>query len=303
MESSNSFLIAISLGLVSHSLIHLAKSMQRHGIEVFDKIRAKIKNTEDNVEEGGKKSIIYTIGFILNQTPPLWAFLVGLTGAPMSYYTSVYGVGLIVSLIYSAKILKEKIQKIEYIGAFVLISGIIMLGIDGVMRPPLSYADIILERAFLMIGVIAIIGITSMIMALKTKSPLVIGIVFGLFSGCIGCLDPVFKGIGQNYGGSGGLPSGPIGWTVFIFSFGLGFVSFMINQWAFARKADSIVVIPCINTTYVMIPILLQAFALPGFNITVLTIIGLIVTISGIFMMTFFKKRIPTQSLAIDNAK
>lgn len=291
MAASNSFYIAIGLGIVSHSLIHLAKSMQRHGIEVFDKIRAKIQNTEDTVQDGGKKSAIYTVGFILNQTPPLWAFLVGLTGAPMSYYTSVYGVGLIVSLIYSAKILKEKIQPIEYAGAAVLISGILLLGIDGVIRPPLSYADVILERAFLMIGIIAIIGISGMTIALNSKSKLLIGILFGLFSGSIGCLDPVFKSIGQNYGGSGGLPSGPVGWIVFIFSFGLGFISFTINQWAFARKADSIVVIPCINTTYVIIPILLQAFALPGFDITWLTILGLIVTIVGIYLMTFFKKQ------------
>jgi drug/metabolite transporter (DMT)-like permease len=292
MAISSNFLIAISLGIISSSMIHLAKSMERHGIEVLDKVKAKLTKTEDTVQEGGKKSTIYIVGLILNQTPPLWAFLVGLTGAPMSYYTSVYGLGMIVSLIYSSKVLKEKILPIEKIGAGILISGTLLLGIDGVLRPTLSYAEVNVTLAFIIIGIVCAIGLTGMAISLKSKSKLAIGITFGLLAGCLGSLDPVLKGIGQNLGGSGGIPSGTAGWLIFLLSFLMGAGAFLTTQWAFAHKVDSIVIIPAINSTYVALPIIIQAFILPNFDITWLTVLGIAVTICGIFLMTYFKGKV-----------
>ena len=42
------------------------------------------------------------------------------------YFTSMFGIGLIALMIYSSRILKEKISKMEYIGAAILIIGAII---------------------------------------------------------------------------------------------------------------------------------------------------------------------------------
>ncbi|MGV9174199.1 MAG: hypothetical protein ACOC35_16750 [Promethearchaeia archaeon] len=282
--------VAILLGILSHSLLQLAQCMERHGIEIYKKIFARLKKKEYEIEGGMKKPTIYLVGVALNQTPPLWAFLVGLTGAPMSYYTSVFGIGLIVTVLYSSRILNEKLQTIEYYGAAVIAIGTLLLGIDAIFRPNMSMAEVNTVSAFLFIGVIIIFGSIGMAFSVIRDSKLAIGIIFGLFSGSIGSMDPVFKGIGQNYEFSGGIPISPVGWIIFILSFGLGALAFFITQWGFSKKADASTVIPCYASAYVATPLLIQVFALPGFDLNLLVLVGLAITVIGIIMVTAFRK-------------
>ena len=53
-------LLGILFGLLGTCILHLAKSMERHGIEIF--------NTKVKLKEKGKKPAIWFIGFILNNT-------------------------------------------------------------------------------------------------------------------------------------------------------------------------------------------------------------------------------------------
>ena len=69
-----------------------------------------------------------------------------------------------------------------------------------------------------------------------------------------------------------------------------GTLAFFITQWGFSKKADATTVIPCYASAYVAAPILIQAYALPGFDLNWLTFLGMGITITGIVMMTAFKK-------------
>ncbi|MHA1451963.1 MAG: hypothetical protein ACTSRD_03780, partial [Promethearchaeota archaeon] len=121
------YLIAIIMGLVNTLLMNLAKGMQRHGIVIFD--RKNKENTDSNQKEENKakKPAIYIIGVILNQIPFLWIMISNIF-APYTYFTSMYGIGLVLLLWYSHKYLKEAITKRKIIGAVILIIGTIILG-------------------------------------------------------------------------------------------------------------------------------------------------------------------------------
>jgi drug/metabolite transporter (DMT)-like permease len=290
MAFDGNAIVAMGFGICSTVMIHLGKAMERHGIEVFDQIGAKLGKTKnEKVEKGLKKPTIYIIGAILNNIAFLWA-IVGNLFAPPSYMTSMFGLGLIALLIYASRILHEKIQRIEYIGAVVLIIGTLILGMDGMIRPNMDMSQVNVPIALIFIGVFIIIGFIGIGFVVKQKSTTILGIVFGLVAGGCGGFDPVMKGIGQNFGTGSGYPTSWIGWLVFALSFLMGFFSFTITQWGFIRKANASTLVPCFNSNYVVLPVLIQTLTLPGFTIEPLTIIGLLITISGIVLMTAFKK-------------
>jgi hypothetical protein len=287
-------LISIIFGIISTIVLHIAKSMERQGIEIFDQIRSKVKNENLSDElKGKKKPIIYTIGLILNNTVFIYAMVANMFGeAP--YYTSMFGIGLIALMLYSTKVLKESIKKIEYIGAIVLVTGTLFLGIESIYRP--DYAEPInLTIAFTCIFIF--MGLAAILCTIAYRKNIIafVGIVFGLFAGGFGGLDPVLKAIGQSEGGSEGgfLPSTPVGWLIFLISFIAGTAAFILTQWGFAKKAPASVLVPCYNSLYVILPILLYALALPGFAVTPITIIGVALTIVGIVLMQAFKRTTP----------
>jgi hypothetical protein len=289
MEFNTNILIIMILGIISTVLLHLAKAMERQGIEIFDQIRSKVKGTPSEVEGGAKKPIIYMVGLVLNNITPIWAIIANFFG-PSSYLTSMFGLGLIALMIYASKVLHESIQKIEYYGAGVLVVGTLILGFDALNRPIVDPATVNVARSFLFIGIFLVLGCIGVVLALKTKKPLVIGIVFGLLAGGCGGLDPFLKNIGQNYGGAGGIPNSWPGWIIFGLSFGVGTCAFLLTQWGFARKANASVLVPCYNSLYVVIPILVQAWAYPNFPIYPITWIGMAFVIVGIVLMRAFKK-------------
>ena len=316
----NYTMIAIFWGVWSTILLHLSKAMERHGIEIFDQIRVKIKNegseavvtvdvkvdTEVNAniytevdivaevdEKSVKKPTIYIIGLIINNLTPIWAMLATMNGQPSTYFTSMFGIGLIALMFYSTKILHETINKIEYVGVFLLICGAMVIGVESIGRPDISsqIATINLSLIFIIIGIIILIGIIGVYSAIKTKKPLIIGVFFGLFAGACGSLDPTLKGIGQTFGGEAGfLPSTGIGWVVFLISFGAGTIAFTFTQWGFAKKADASVLVPCYNSMYIIIPQIIYVIAIPEYLFYPTTYFGLGLTILGIILMQVFRK-------------
>jgi drug/metabolite transporter (DMT)-like permease len=280
--------LGMLFGVIGTVLLHLAKAMERQGIEIFAQIKARLTNTESRVEGGAKKPVIYMVGFILNQTIMFWMML-GTMFAPPTYYTSVFGLGLVALMIYSAKVLKEEIKRIEYIGSIVLIAGTLILGYDGVRQGSLEMSTINVTLALTIILTFFAIGWIIVLIVKRKGTPNLIGVVFGIFAGGSGCFDPVLKGIGQTQGSTGFLPSTGLGWIVFLISFAFAATSFWVTQWGFARNAKASVLVPCYNTLYLINPILVLTFTLPGFLFSGITVIGIVTTSIGIILMQAFK--------------
>ncbi len=282
--------IALLIGIISTIQLHIAKAMERQGIEIFDQIRAKLgKSYDKNADiENTKKPLIYIVGLVLNNTIVIYAIVANVFGPP-ALYTSMFGVGLIALMLYSKYFLKESIKPIEYIGSLSIIAGTLIIGVEAIFRPEYNMATADLPVLYICLGVY--FAVFGSLLAFSIKTHKGTGLLFGLFAGGCGGIDPVLKSVGQSLGAeqTGILPSSPIGWFFFLLSFGPSTAAFLITQWGFARKARASVLVPSYNTSYIIVPLIFQTLILSAFVLTVVTWAGVAAVIVGIFLMQAFK--------------
>ena len=280
-------------GIVGSVLFNVSKGMQRQSIDALSSIFSKRGKQpgEGRRPRSAKNIILYTTGFVLNNSLGFFAILAN-RYAPTSYFTSMFGLGIIALMLYSGIILKEPIHPLQYAGAVVLALGTLILGYDGIVREKMTMAGISLPAAGIVISASLLIGFFLLLYARRTRSLLVLGVIYGLLIGFAASLDPVLKGIGQNLGGGERyLPKLSLGWFIFLSSFLFATLSFAASQWIFSRGVRASVLIPSQNFAYIIYPIFIQAVSLPGFKLTGLTISGLFITILGIIIMQTMIKR------------
>lgn len=288
--STNSAALVILLGIVASTQNHLAKALQRQGIEVFDMLRTRLQRTGEAVPGGLKKPLIYSVGLILNHTVFLYHLLVAPLKGNTALYTSMYGMGMVTLLIYSAKVLKESISRLEMLGALSICLGTLVLGLEGIARPALDMSTIDLNHTA--ISLAALLGICGLLIlaGVRNGSPKAIGLLFGLCAGICGCLDPFLKGVGQAAGGAGKfLPHGSGGWILLAFSFLIGEMAVVVTQFGFIRRTRANILVPAYNCSYVAVPVVLQALLLPGFALYWSTGLGLMLIMLGIVIMRGFQ--------------
>ncbi len=267
------FGIALGLlfGLIATIILHLAKAMERHGIEIFDRTKS--------LKEKGKKPLIWFIGFGLNNTMAIWQ-LAGTYFAPASVFVSVFGMGLVVVLIYSTRILNEKMTRWNWIGASLIIAGTLFSGILLFNRPEIT-SPVLNYDAFkaLMIGSAVVLGSIIVFSHFTNKA---VSLLFGLVAGSCGGLDNVLK--------HSGFQEGNI-WIILI-SFGVGFLGFLFTQWGFAKKADASKLVPAYNSSYIILPIVFESIIIVSVftRITPLQVVAIAIIIIGITFMTAIKK-------------
>ena len=283
-------LIAMFFGVVGTVIFHISKGMQQQGIEILHHIKHKLFRKHDySILHLKTKTIIYAAGVFLNNTIGIWIILAN-RFAPPSYYTSMYGLGLIALLVYSSTILHEKLKKNEYVGAVMIVLGTIILGLEGLFRKDVDMTDINAKVIIFITIIFISFSLFLYCFIFDRKSPLQTGILFGIITGWCASLDQIYKSIGQSLGGSPGfLPSTPTGIFFFIISFCFTTSAFFMTQYAFAKRARAAVLVPIQNSIYVIFPIVIQALSLKGFRITVYTILGMFVITSGIFFMQIFR--------------
>lgn len=282
-------LIAMCFGIVGSVLFHISKCMQQHGIDIIRRLFRK--KTASEILHVKKKTLIYSLGVFLNNTIGVLIILAN-RYAPASYYTSMFGFGLITLMFYSARILHEEIDKEEYFGSALVVIGTLTLGIDGIFRPELNMALIDLKPVVYITITFFLITSFLIFCVFDKRSPLQTGIGFGIITGGCASLDPIYKSIGQTFGGTPGfLPDTSIGTVFFIVSFVFTTGAFFMTQYAFAKSARAAVLVSVQNCVYVIFPIFIQAVALPGFRFRIFTILGLISVSAGIFFMQFYKRK------------
>ena len=280
-------IIAMTFGIAGSILYNISKCMQRQGIEAVAFIfsRRKTRPTGEQPPASSKNVALYAAGFILNNSLGFFAILAN-RYAPSSYFTSMFGLGIIALMLYARFILKEPIHHFQIVGAGILTLGTLILGYDGIIREKLTMARINLPAAVMVIGASLLLMTAILIYAHRSRSLFVLGAVYGLVIGFIASLDPLMKGIGQNLGqGERFLPSRSLGWIIFLASFVFASLSFVASQCIFSRGIRVSVLIPSQNFAYIAYPIAFQAIALPGFKVSVLTASGLFITVLGIFVM------------------
>ncbi len=288
-----SSLVIILLGILSTSQTHLAKAMERQGIEVFDHIRARLKRTGEQFEDRGRKPIIYLMGLILNHTTFVYHLFVTPLGGTTALYTSMYGMGMITLLVYSTKVMKEGITRQEMIGAVAIFMGTLTIGVEGVFRPALDMAWMDITSTVAAISILLGLCLALVVLGVRSIHPNLIGLLFGLSAGICGAMDPFMKGVGQTAGGSGQItPQTTAGWIVLALSFVIGEGAVLITQWGFIRRARANILVPAYNSAYIAIPVILQSLLLPGYDVYWSTGIGMGLLMAGFMLMRGVKARL-----------
>lgn len=276
--------LVILLGTLSTVQVHLAKALERQGIEVFDQLRARLGG---RIQPSGglRKPAIYTVGVILNNTVFIYPLIAQPYGPP-ALFTSMFGLGLVALLVYAALVLRERLPRSGLAGAAAIISGTLTLGFEQILRPPFDRSAMDTRTMFIVLGVFLALAAAGMVFTLRRGGTHLTGLVFGVIAGAFGGLDPFFKGVGQNLGGTPHfLPGTPGGWAIFLSSFVIGFSAFALTQWGFARKAGASVLVSAYNAAYVLLPLGLQAALLPGYPLHASTVAGAALIVGGMLLM------------------
>lgn len=270
-----SYLLAMLFGLIGTSLLHLSKGLQAYGIEALVPSRRKRHRPRNMVKTA------YILGFLLNNTYGVWMILSG-RFAPASFFTSMYGIGLIVLLLYSHHYLHEPLHRYQILGIGFIIAGTVVLGITGIYSGHLDMGLIDRTRVIIISSGYAFITLTLLLLSRLLRRKSLFGVALGIFTGGVASLEPIYKGIGQSLGGAPGfIPSTSLGWLFFLISFAFGFFAFMATQYGFAKGVKASVLVPMHNSIFVALPILIQSAALPGFRFTPLMALGLFLVGGG----------------------
>lgn len=281
------YLIAMLLGLVFSITFHLSRGMQQQGIKTLTYIKEKLQGKTPRFAWKEGKPKIYFCGIILSNSGIIWIVLAG-KFAPASYFTSMYGLGLVAMLWYSNRILREKIDRWEYLGAVILMIGTVCIGIEGIFQPDFNYSDIRVDSVWWFVGIFTALSLTALVMIRNHQNLVLKSIVFGIFTGGMVSFDPIFKNIGQNLNQHSGLfPASISGWTIFLLSLVFTTSAFLVTQWGFTRNLRAAWLIPMHNSCYITFPIFVQIIALPGYKITYISGLGMLLILTGNLVMKF----------------
>jgi len=277
-----SVILGLIFGIVNTLVLHLAKAMERHGIEIFSR--------KKSFKEKGKKPLIYIIGFALNNTVVIWQ-IIGTTFASAAVFSSVFGLGLILLMFYSHYILHEEIDIPELIGAILIIIGTTMVGFFYIMEPQAT-GTINYVNFFVLILIMIILFLVLIGFSWKTK--IAVAFIFGAVAGTLGGTDNVLKRIGLTSSNFieafAGVFQLELDSYIFLFSFLAGFFGMILTQIGFAKGADASRLVPMYNSLYIVAPVLFELLIINGATLSIGIIISIIIIIVGVFMMNIFKK-------------
>jgi len=275
--------LGLLFGIINTLVLHLAKAMERHGIEIFSR--------KKSFKEKGKKPLIYIIGFILNNTVIIWQ-VIGTTFASAAVFSSVFGLGLILLMLYSHYILHEEIDKTELLGASLIIVGTTMVGFFYIIEPEVT-GTVYYVNFFILILVIIILF--SILIGFSWKTRIAIAFIFGAVAGTLGGTDNVLKRIGLSSSNFieafAGLFRLELDSFIFLFSFLAGFFALILTQIGFAKGADASRLVPMYNSLYISAPVLFELIIVEGGRVSLGIISSIIIIIIGVFLMNIFKKK------------
>jgi drug/metabolite transporter (DMT)-like permease len=253
---------AMAIGVLGTSVIHLSKGMARHAVQ-------QIGAARDAAQKRAAR-LFYLLAIIINHSNPIWIIWANTYAAP-TRYTSMYGFGLVVLLLYSLFVLGERLEPRQLTGALIILGGTAALGILTGESAPLGVQGIRTGRALLsMAGAVVATAVLLLSEAARTRGATSrLEIVAGVLAGLLASFDPLLKAMGQS-GPCGNtiLPSTAVGWILYLASFVIALVAFLVTQWGFFRGCRAAILVAAFNATYVTAPIVVLSLSLPGYRLS-----------------------------------
>ena len=275
-------IFGISIGIVSYLLLYLGKGIQKYAIEGFKGVKEN-KTEEENKIKGktAKNSGIWIIGTVLTalflfiQWIPLTVF-----DTPINLIAPLEGFGLIVLLIFSHFVLKEKISKREIFGAGLIIVGIILINVVASAPSTLVKEDVNFSAFWVLFGIIfGVEALSILITVVILKNKRWSGILIALLAGTCMAWQTLSKRISDIEG---------LG-LIFVFVvFILAAATLGFTQWAFT-KIQANLVVPIFTSASILLTAVLGNFVIIE-QIKAIQIAGIGVIIIGVVLISAFEK-------------
>jgi multidrug transporter EmrE-like cation transporter len=259
-------LIAMGIGVVGTSVIHLSKGFMRRGIAI-------------------KSSPVYFTGVIMNFTNPLWVILAN-RFAPTVFYTSMYGLGLLPLLVFSRYKLGEHLHRRQYRGIGVIVLGTLVVGAGNLLsgKPSLYGADRPLLIWFALTWLIAAPVLSLVVRSFRITLQ---EYFFGVAAGGLAALEALVKGVAQaGPSGSTFLPESPANWWLFGVSFLGAAGAFGMIQWSYLRSCRASMMGTLYDVSYVVLPLGLTALLVAGASLTPWSVVGIVLLTVGVVETT-----------------
>ncbi len=278
-------LIAMLLGIVGASVIHVSRGMMKLGIQRLRTLP---------MGKRGRAWRYYAAAVLINHTNSLWVIAAS-RFAPAPYYSAVYGFGLVALALFSTEVIGEPFSRSNWIGTGLVVLGTLAVGVDRLINPAMEITAT--TNGPLLISIAIGLGVLLLVTRLLNgRVPL--GpreALFGLLAGGLSSFELVLKAAGQRDGVVGLLPSTVLGWLAFLLSFLFALGAFLVTQWAFLRhcRASRLAVIS--DTAFVVLPVLVVLLAGGAYSFGILTWLGLPVMALGLSQLRGVVGRITDQ--------
>ena len=271
MSDAAAAAIAMAIGVLGTSTIHLSKGMMRLGI-------SRLRSSD---ADRRRAKMVYIAGVLMNFTNPLWVILAN-RFAPTVYYTSMYGLGLLPLLLFSRSMLGERLHRSQYAGILIIVAGTLLVGAGNMVggKPSLFGAD---RTLLVFVAVAWLIGAPLVSILVRRRSVGLQELFFGVAAGGLAALEAVVKGVSQAGAVENTfLPQTVATWWLFGASFLGAAGAFGMIQWSYLRHCRASMMGSIYDVAYVAIPLLLTAAIVDGATLGVWSAVGIAVLAAGV---------------------
>lgn len=272
MADSLNLFFGILIGIVAYVLLYVGKGIQKYSIEGF----------KTDKDQKSKNSGIWIFGTILTalfmfvQWIPLTIFDI-----PANLITPLEGIGLITLLIFSYKVLKEPISKIELLGAFFVIVGTVIINLYASEPDPITLGDFNSDTFWISMAII--IGIEFVLILIsKMNDYKLAGVVIGFTAGTFMAYQTLAKRVTD-------INELDIVFTFVVFA--MAILTLAVTQIAFT-KAKASQVVPSFTSASIILTAIL-GFLTISETIQAMQIVGIFIIVAGVIVLTAFQKPAP----------
>ncbi len=273
-------LIAVAIGILGSSVIHISKGLMKLGIQ---RLGGRDTQSPRHVRQT-RTRLVYLTGVLLNFSAPLWVMAANLFAEPV-VYSSMYASGLLSLLLFSRIVLHERLTAAQMAGAAIIAAGTAVLAVaEFSQQSPVLTLDR-LTTVLIIVGA----WLSGSVLIARTSKRVRVSVQevwFGIAAGGFAALDAVLKGMAQRSGGTALLvPSDSTALVVLIGSFGVAAMAFVFIQWSYIRHCRASMMGIAYDLSFVVVPVLVFALAVPGYRISVRTAGGLSLLLLGVLVL------------------
>ncbi|MBD3192296.1 MAG: hypothetical protein GF308_16775 [Candidatus Heimdallarchaeota archaeon] len=291
-------ILAVFLAILAYSMLNIGLALEKKGAAELPEIETEsffqnLKNFLTNKT--------WLIGFLLTNVQWIF-FLLALEYGNLSLVTPMMGVGLVVLVIFSYFYLKEPIVMSEIISIFLIIIGVVVLGVTtSNSETRYTFDEITIQLSSLssvfFFMIVVILGIGLIIFSVIRKFSLA-DFTFGLAGGIASGLGAIFTkaflaGIDFiHFSDSFLIAIKQWEWWLFLFLFvGFNIISMVLPQVGF-QKGRAIIVTPLFSVIALLTPciggvILFNEWSNSGFWMIFSKIIAIVVIVIGVGILSF----------------